>query len=93
MAIFTTLRSEIHNSTQHKLQNSVKVDSVGVIAIFSMSYITTRIVKTDKCGKNSQSARRKSNYHTKCGKNCHKILFVHKAVAVQRQVIKKIFKF
>ena len=31
----------------------------------------------DKCGKNPQSARRKPNYHTKCGKNCHKILSVY----------------
>ena len=30
----------------------------------------------DKCGKNPQSARRKLNYHTKCDKNCHKILSV-----------------
>ena len=54
----------------------MKVDSVRVIAILSMSYITTRIVKTDKCGKNPQSARRKPNYHTKCDKNCHEILSV-----------------
>ena len=46
----------------------MEVDSAEIIAILSMSYITTRIVKTDKCGKNPQSARRKSNYHTKCGK-------------------------
>ena len=54
----------------------MEVDSVGISAILSMSYITTRIVKTDKCGENPQSARRKPNYHTKCGKNCHKILSV-----------------
>ena len=76
MAIFTTLRGEIHNSIYHKLQNSMEVDSVGIIAILSMSYTTPSIVKTDKCGLNSQSARRKPNYHTKCGKNCHKILSV-----------------
>ena len=29
-----------------KLQNSMEVDSVGIIVILSMSYITTRIVKT-----------------------------------------------
>ena len=46
MAIFTRLCGEIHNSIQHKLQNSMEVDSVGIIAILSMSYITTRIVKT-----------------------------------------------
>ena len=70
MAIFNTLRGAIHKSISHKLQNCMEVDSVGIIAIFSMSYITTRIVKTDKCGKNLQSARRKPNYHTKCSKNC-----------------------
>ena len=46
MAIFTTLRGEVHNSIYHKLQNSMGVDSVGIIAMVSMSYITTRIVKT-----------------------------------------------
>ena len=45
-AIFTTLHGKIHNSLQHKLQKSMEVDSVGIIAILSMSYITTRIVKT-----------------------------------------------
>ena len=47
----------------------MEVDSVGIIAILSISYITTRIVENiDKCGKNPQSSRRKPNYHTKCGK-------------------------
>ena len=46
MAIFTTLRGEIRNSKSHKLQNSMEVDSVGINAILSMSYIITRIVKT-----------------------------------------------
>ena len=46
MAIFTTLRIEIHNSIWQKLQNNMEVDSVGIIAILSISYITTRIVKT-----------------------------------------------
>ena len=46
MAIFTTLYGKIHNSILHKLQNSIEVDSVGIIAILNMSYITTRIVKT-----------------------------------------------
>ena len=46
MTIFTTLRGEIHNSIYRKLQNNMEVDSVGIIAILSMSYITTRIVKT-----------------------------------------------
>ena len=64
MAIFTTLRGEIHNSIWYKLQNSMEVDSVVSIAILS----------TDKCGKNPQSVCRKPIYHTKCGKNCHKIL-------------------
>ena len=72
MAIFTTLRGEIHNSVKHKLQNSLEVDSVGIITILSMSYSKN----IDKCGKNPQSARRKPNYYTKCGKNCHKILSV-----------------
>ena len=67
MAIFTTVRGEVYNIIWHKLQNSIEVDSVGIIVILSMSHITTRIVKTDKCGKNPQSARRKPNYHTKGG--------------------------
>ena len=46
MAIFATLRGDIHNSIKHKLQNSMEVDSVGIIAILSMSYITTRVVQT-----------------------------------------------
>ena len=46
MAIFTTMRGEIHDSIQHKSQNSMQVDSMGIIAILSMSYIITRIVKT-----------------------------------------------
>ena len=46
MAIFTTLRDEIYNSIYYKLQNSIEVDGVGIIVILSMSYITTRIVKT-----------------------------------------------
>ena len=46
MAIFTTLCGEIHNSIYHKLQNSMEVDSVGIIAILSMSYVATHIVKT-----------------------------------------------
>ena len=53
----------------------MEVDSVGIIAIRSMSYITHSKNK-DKCGKNPQSARRKPNYHTERGKNCHKILSV-----------------
>ena len=62
MAIFTILRGKIHNSIYHKLQNSMEVASMGIIAILSMSFITTRIVKTDKCGGNPQSACRKTNY-------------------------------
>ena len=38
--------------------------------------VRTHSKNIDKCGKNPQSARRKLNYHTKCGKNCHKILSV-----------------
>ena len=36
MATFTTLRGEIHNSIYPKLQNSMEVDSVGIIAILSI---------------------------------------------------------
>ena len=36
MAIFTTMHREIHNSIYHKLQNSMEVDSVGIIAILSI---------------------------------------------------------
>ena len=51
---------------------------MGIISILSMSYINhTHNKNIYKCGKNPQSARRKSNYHTKCGKNCHKILSVY----------------
>ena len=46
MAIFTTLRGKIHHSIQYKLQNSMEVDSVGIFAILSISYITRGIVKT-----------------------------------------------
>ena len=46
MTIFTALRGEIHNSIQYKLQNSMEIDSVVIIAILSMSYIITRTVKT-----------------------------------------------
>ena len=45
MAIFPTLRGEIYNSI-YKLQNSMEVDSVEIIAILSMLHITTRVVKT-----------------------------------------------
>ena len=55
----------------------MKVDSVGIIAILSMSNIPTHSKNIDKGGKNPQSARGKPNYRTKCGKNCHKILFVY----------------
>ena len=37
----------------------MEFDSVGIIAILSMSLITTRIVKTENRGKNPQSACRK----------------------------------
>ena len=39
-------------------------------------YYHTHSKNIDKCGKSPQRARRKPNYHTKCGKNCHEILFV-----------------
>ena len=38
MAIFTTLRGEIHNSIKHKLQDSMEVDSLGIIAIRVIIY-------------------------------------------------------
>ena len=66
----------------------MEVDSVGIIAILSMSYNTTRIVKTDKCGKNPQSARRKPNYHTRCGKNCHKSLSVYYSTQYLKIILK-----
>ena len=40
-------------------------------------YYHTHSKNIDKCGKNPQSGRRKSNYHTRCGKNCHKILYMY----------------
>ena len=43
---------------QHKLQNSIEVDNVGIIDILSMSYITTRIVKTQTSVAKIPSARR-----------------------------------
>ena len=43
---FHHIACEIYNSIYYKLQNSTKVDSVVIIAILSMSYIITRIVKT-----------------------------------------------
>ena len=39
-------------------------------------YYHTHSQNIDKCGGNPHSAQRKTNYHTKCGKNCHKILSV-----------------
>ena len=54
----------------------MEVDSVEVIAILSVVYYHTHSKNIDKCGKNPKSARRKTNYHTECGKNCHKILSV-----------------
>ena len=54
----------------------MEVDSVGIFAVLSMSCYHTHSKNIDKCGKNLQSACRKPNYHTKCGKNCHKILSV-----------------
>ena len=55
----------------------MEVDSVGIIAILSMSYITTRIVKTYTSVAKIPSARIKPNYHTKCGENCYKIFSVY----------------
>ena len=53
MAIFTTLRGEIHNSIQYKLQNSMEVDGVGIIAVTQyVVYCHTHSKNVDKCGKN-----------------------------------------
>ena len=52
----------------------MEVDSVGIIAILSMSYTPSKNI--DKYGKNPQSAHIKSNCHTTCDMNCHKILSV-----------------
>ena len=52
----------------------MEVDSVEITQY--VVYYHTHSKNIDKCGKNTQSAHRKSNYHTKCGKNCHKILSV-----------------
>ena len=66
---------------------------MGIIAILSMSYITIRIVKKiDKCGKNLQSARRKPNYHTIYGKNCHKILSKYFQRPDKLTIVEKNFK-
>ena len=48
---------------------------MGIIVILSMSY-DMHSKNIDKCGENPQSAHRKTNYHTKCGKKSHKILSV-----------------
>ena len=84
MAIFTTLCGEIHNSIQHKLPNSMEVDSVGIIAILSMSYITTRVVKTQT---SVAKIPRVSIEHTKRGKNCYKILSVYKHLFENNRVL------
>ena len=39
----------------------------------------------EKRGKNPQSVRRKPNYHTKYGKNCHKILSVYSVFSSRRR--------
>ena len=57
----------------------MEVDSVGIIAILSMPY-HMHSKNIDRRGKNPQSAHKKSNYHTRCGKNWHKILYVRNAI-------------
>ena len=52
----------------------MEVDSVVIIAVLTMSYITTRIEKIYTSVAKISSVRRTPNYHTTCGKNCHKIL-------------------
>ena len=56
----------------------MKVDRVGIIAIRRtyVIYYHTHSKNIVKYGENPQSARIGSNYHTKCGKNCHEILSV-----------------
>ena len=74
MAIFTTLRDKftIVYSTNYK---TVWESIVWELLPYSVCYnYHTHSKNIDKCGKNLESARRKPNYHTKCGKNCHKIL-------------------
>ena len=44
-------------------------------------YYHTHSKTIDKCGKNPHSADRKSTYHTKCGKNFHKILSVYMLIS------------
>ena len=78
MAILTTVRGEIHNSIKHKLQNSMEVDSVGIIALLSMSYITTRLVKTETSLAKIPRLPVENQITTlSVVKNCHKILSVH----------------
>ena len=55
--------------------------------------IHTHSKNIDKCGKNPQSARRKPNYHTKCGKNGHKILSVHERDCSSRVISHYAFLF
>ena len=71
----------------------MEVDSVGIIAILRMSYRHSKNI--DKCVKNPQSASRKPNYHTKCDKNCHKILSMcnGKRYAYLLQTTKKLLRF
>ena len=70
MAIFTIAYSTNYKTVWKSIVRT------GIIAILSMSYITTRTVKTNKGVKNPQRAGKKPNYHTQCGKNPHKILSV-----------------
>ena len=57
----------------------MEVDSVRIIAILSMSYITTRTVKAEKSMAKIPRVPVENQITTKIGKNCHKILSVQNA--------------
>ena len=52
-------------------------------------YYHTHSKNLGRCGKNPQSARRKPNYHTTCGKNCHKILSVQSSPTLKKLSARK----
>ena len=69
---FTIVYSTSYKTVWKSIVSELLPDSV-----CRMVYYHTHSKNIDKCGKNPQIARRKPNYHTKCGKNCHKILSVY----------------
>ena len=48
-----------------------------VLAVFTIIVCDFYQILLSVCKKNPQSPQRKPNYHSKYGKNCHKILFVY----------------